>query len=399
MKRFLQSLGIFLFLCAAVIITAIGTHGEAPVWVQYSEPLAGENSPNFSDTINRPAKTIWNNFLIEHDENGYHDYSALAGNMNIDLSSKLDVSVFQLEHNGDGTHNFDLSNFYVDHEVDGTHALTTDTIAEGTNLYYTETRVTNNSNVSANTTHRTTIVGNPHNLDAADVGAVTTGTFTVEHNADGTHSFSIPSPSEYALSGTGTGNLASAAFAPTGLFTSGAFSVWGVVSFDRLNVAESLFDSVSTEYSETVIRCFKNAANQLSLALGTNIYTSTFTVTQTNKPTEIGCSFSGTQVFFWLDGQTDAAQAATAVFPTVNMQERLTIGEGLQGDVLYVSVSGVSIRSASAWFTPYSEGLSQCPECLLHFDMDEQTGGTLTDRLGTYTLSVSGTWQEYAAGY
>lgn len=50
----------------------------------------------------------------------------------------------------------------------------TDDVSEGsTNLYYTEARVSANTDVSANTTHRNTTSGNPHNVTASDVGAIT----------------------------------------------------------------------------------------------------------------------------------------------------------------------------------------------------------------------------------
>jgi len=396
-------------LFAAITLFVYIGHSEEPTWIQYSEPLAGANSPNFTDVLNRPAQTIWNNFLIEHGTDGYHNYSALASNLPIDLSSKLDVAIFENDHNPDGTHNIDMSSklnvtvFENDHNPDGTHTFsipsTTDDITEASNLYYTESRVSANTAVSTNTSHRTTTAGNPHNLDAADVGAVSTGTFTVEHNGDGTHNFSIPDPSEYALSGTGSGNLANGTFSPTGFFTGGAFSVWGVMTFERLGVAESFFQSISTEYSETIINCAKNSANKLTLSLGSNTYTSTLTISDLNRPTEIGCVFTGSQVYFWLDGQTDTSQAATPAFPSMNGNEQLVIGSGLQGDILYVSVSGMAIRAGASWYTPYFEGLSQCPGCELHYDMDEQSGSTLTDRLGSYDISVSGTWQEYASGY
>jgi hypothetical protein len=58
----------------------------------------------------------------------------------------------------------------------GVVTLTTTEINEGTNLYYTETRVDNNANVATNTLHSATTTGNPHDLslnDLSDVSATT----------------------------------------------------------------------------------------------------------------------------------------------------------------------------------------------------------------------------------
>jgi hypothetical protein len=69
----------------------------------------------------------------------------------------------------------------------GNVVLTTSNIAEGTNLYYTETRVTNNASVVLNTTHRG-LTNNPHGTTAAQVGAYTTAqTDTQISNAISTH--------------------------------------------------------------------------------------------------------------------------------------------------------------------------------------------------------------------
>jgi len=47
---------------------------------------------------------------------------------------------------------------------------TTSHLTEGVNLYYTEGRVSANADVAANTTHRGTVVGNPHDVTKSDVG-------------------------------------------------------------------------------------------------------------------------------------------------------------------------------------------------------------------------------------
>lgn len=57
-------------------------------------------------------------------------------------------------------------------DLSGTPAIPADTddITEATNLYYTEVRVSANSDVAANTTHRGVTTGNPHSVTKADVG-------------------------------------------------------------------------------------------------------------------------------------------------------------------------------------------------------------------------------------
>jgi hypothetical protein len=52
-------------------------------------------------------------------------------------------------------------------------SLKTNNIAEGTNKYYTDARVSMNSDVSANTSHRMQVTGNAHTLTAAHVGNTT----------------------------------------------------------------------------------------------------------------------------------------------------------------------------------------------------------------------------------
>lgn len=62
---------------------------------------------------------------------------------------------------------------YVDDLISAANSsisnLTTDDISEGSNLYYTESRVNANANVAANTTHRSQ-TDNPHSVTKAQVG-------------------------------------------------------------------------------------------------------------------------------------------------------------------------------------------------------------------------------------
>ena len=73
--------------------------------------------------------------------------------------------------------------------------LGTDQVTEQSNLYYTEARVDVNTNVSANTTHRNTTSGNPHNVLASDVGITNLGSTniitTVERNQIDTNQINI----------------------------------------------------------------------------------------------------------------------------------------------------------------------------------------------------------------
>jgi len=67
----------------------------------------------------------------------------------------------------------------------GVVTLDTDDVSEASNLYYTEGRVSANSDVSANTAHRNVSSGNPHSLDIDDVTPTTTkGDVIVENGAN-----------------------------------------------------------------------------------------------------------------------------------------------------------------------------------------------------------------------
>ena len=57
----------------------------------------------------------------------------------------------------------------TDFDTDLSGKSTTD-LSEGTNLYYTEARVSANTDVAANTSHRGTTTGNPHSVTKSDVG-------------------------------------------------------------------------------------------------------------------------------------------------------------------------------------------------------------------------------------
>ena len=82
----------------------------------------------------------------------------------------------------------------------------TDDIAEANSLYYTEARVTANTSVAANTTHRG-LVNNPHAVNAAQVGADPSGTAAA---AIAAHESAANPHTVYALASS----LGSAAFTP-----------------------------------------------------------------------------------------------------------------------------------------------------------------------------------------
>lgn len=87
----------------------------------------------------------------------------------------------------------------------------TDSLSEGsTNLWYTETRVSANSDVSAAAAHASVTSGNPHNLDATDVGAAALTDFnnhTAASNPHGTTAAdvgAIPTSEKGANNGVAT---------------------------------------------------------------------------------------------------------------------------------------------------------------------------------------------------
>lgn len=68
MKTKLMSLGLGVLVITVVTSFVVG----APEWIQYNERVVGENSPYYTDVVNRPAKYIWANFTSEHYDGGAH---------------------------------------------------------------------------------------------------------------------------------------------------------------------------------------------------------------------------------------------------------------------------------------------------------------------------------------
>lgn len=215
--------------------------------------------------------------------------------------------------------------------------------------------------------------------------------------------------SEFALRGTGTGNLASATSSPSGHFNNDTFSLYGVVVIDQLARAESFYKRIETEYSNNILNFGKDSSNRLQITIGSNTYTSgtVFTSDNTGIPLEIGviCDKAGGTVAFFYGGKVEASQAATYSYPTINLNEQHILGDGLDGDIFFFSITKDMVFTASSRHTPLREGLSQCPSCVIHYNMNEGEGSTLTDRYaeqkGTsgYDLSISGSWQEYPEKY
>lgn len=215
--------------------------------------------------------------------------------------------------------------------------------------------------------------------------------------------------SEFALRGIGTGNLANATFSPSGHFNNDTFSLYGVVVVDQLARAESFYKRIETEYSENILNFGKDSSNQLQITIGNNTYTSgtVFTSDNLGVPMEVGviCDQTGGTVAFFYGGKVEASQAATYSYPTINLNEQHLLGDGLDGDVFFFSITKGLIFNANTKHTPLREGLSQCPACLIQYNMNEAQGSTLTDRYAeqtgstAYDLTVNGTWQEYSENY
>lgn len=104
-----------------------------PTWIQYSEPLAGENSPTYSDVLNRAVKEFWANFLVGHDEDGNHT---------ITFPAEADVDL-NTTHRG---------------RIDNPHSVTAAQVDAPTN---------------ADLSDHTGNVSNPHSVTAAQTGAAT----------------------------------------------------------------------------------------------------------------------------------------------------------------------------------------------------------------------------------
>jgi hypothetical protein len=52
---------------------------STPAWILYKEPTHGVNGDGYVDVFNRPSRTIWNNFLMQHDKDGDHKSDLSTG--------------------------------------------------------------------------------------------------------------------------------------------------------------------------------------------------------------------------------------------------------------------------------------------------------------------------------
>jgi uncharacterized protein YpmB len=166
----------------------------------------------------------------------------------------------------------------------GTVVLTTTNIAEGTNLYYTETRVSSNVDVAANTanrhnhanktildgteesfttillndinkslSHSNTISGNPHNVTKAEVGLglVPNHDFTAEVNANTAHTAIITrNPHQVTKADVGLGLVPNHDFtaevaantAKVGITPEQAAAI--IVNTDKIGITQEEIDSI-----------------------------------------------------------------------------------------------------------------------------------------------------------
>lgn len=106
---------------------------------------------------------------MESNSNGFQSLMGLS-TLNVDESVIESITV---------TDTIDLTSATI-------VGIDTDDVAEGTNLYYTEGRVSSNTNVSANTTHRGIVTGNPHNVVPNDLGITDVGSGVIVSSAERT---------------------------------------------------------------------------------------------------------------------------------------------------------------------------------------------------------------------
>lgn len=66
--KFIKYGMLFIFILLLLLLLVGWARGID--WINYNERLAGANSPLYQDVLNRPAKQIWEKFLVNHNEDG-----------------------------------------------------------------------------------------------------------------------------------------------------------------------------------------------------------------------------------------------------------------------------------------------------------------------------------------
>lgn len=119
--------------------------------VTFSAPILSEDAADFDDDVNFNGAVYANGEFVITSGN-------VEGITGDDGSLSFDGHDIYIERNG---------------ELIKLNQENTDDVPEGSNnLYFTNERVSNNSDVVANTNHRNTISGNPHHVTTEDVGAI-----------------------------------------------------------------------------------------------------------------------------------------------------------------------------------------------------------------------------------
>lgn len=379
-KEYLFAIG-FLILCA---LLPVGW-AVAIDWIQYDERAVGENSPLYEDVVNRPAKQIYALYTSEHNPDGSHKplpYISSGDLTGYATTTQLNSYMLKSTYDGD-----------ADNRADTAEVLT-----DGTNI-----------NSAAEVRAHLNNAGVHFALNDTSTSTSSVWSSSKTNTAINT-AVSGVNVSEYALRGTGSTYLAYATFAPQGFFTgNNTFSIYGVVMVDTLARAESFYRHVETEYSTNILNFGKTSDNKLQVTLGANTYTSNivWTADTIGVPVEVGviCDKSGNALWFMFNGETFASQTVSYTFPAIPQNEVHSIGDGLDGDVFVWHVTKGLLFAASTKHSPMTEGLSQCPYCLVSYDFDDGSGETLADRYaqqkgGTArNLTVAGTWQSYPRGY